>query len=68
MLHAHYRQNPVGSLELQKMMRHRSISSTLVYYNLTEEDEQELREEFVNELFELIPSLRRGDEYFEQCN
>lgn len=66
MLHAHYRQNPVGSLELQKMMRHRSISSTLVYYNLTEEDEQELREEFVNELFELIPSLRRGDEYFER--
>ena len=65
MLHAHYRQNPVGALELQKMMRHRSISSTLVYYNLTEEDEQELREEFVNELFELIPSLRRGDEYFE---
>ena len=68
MLHAHYRQNPIGALELQKMMRHRSLSSTLVYYNLTDEDEQELREEFVNELFELIPSLKKGGEYFESSH
>lgn len=65
MLHAHYRKEPVNALQLQKMMRHRSVSSTMVYYNPTQEEEFKIKEEFVHELFELIPSLKEGSDVFE---
>ena len=65
MLHSHYRKDPVNALQLQKMMRHRSVSSTMVYYNPTQEEEFKIKEEFVHELFELIPSLKEGSDMFE---
>lgn len=65
MLHSHYREDPVNALQLQKMMRHRSLSSTMVYYNPTQEEEFRIKEEFIDELFELIPSLKEGSEIFE---
>ena len=64
MLHAHYRNNPVNALQLQNMMRHKSLSSTMVYYNPTEEEEFKVKEEFIQELFDLIPSLKKGGDLF----
>lgn len=65
MLHAHYRSHPVNALELQTMMRHKALSSTMVYYNPTAEEEFKIKEEFIQELFELIPSLEEGSELFK---
>lgn len=56
MFHVQYRKTPL--LELQKLMRHTSISSTMVYYNPTEADEAAIKNDFVNELYALIPDLR----------
>lgn len=57
MLHAHFRPDPVGALELQKMLRHKWLSSTMVYYNPTEEDEIRIKMAFQKDLRELIPEL-----------
>ena len=38
MLHAHYINPPVSAVRLKDMMRHRSISSTMIYFNPTNED------------------------------
>ncbi len=57
MFHVQHRKTPL--LELQKLMRHASISSTMIYYNPTEIDEAIIKNEFVNEIYELIPGLRR---------
>ncbi len=43
--------------ELQKLMRHRSIQSTRIYYNPTEDDQLKLLEGFEESLFEDIPEL-----------
>lgn len=56
MFHVQYHKTPL--LVLQKLMRHASISSTMVYYNPTEADEAAIKNEFVNELYDLIPELR----------
>ena len=64
MLHAHYRKNPVNALQLQIMMRHKSLSSTMIYFNPTEEEEFKIKEEFIQELFGLIPSLKEGSNLF----
>lgn len=56
MFHVQYRNTPL--LELQKMMRHAAISSTMLYYNPTEADEAAIKNDFVNELYDLIPDLR----------
>ena len=66
MLHAHYRKEPVNALQLKLMMRHKSLSSTMKYFNPTQEEEFKIKEEFVNELETLIPSLKEGVELFEQ--
>ena len=66
MLHAHYRKEPVHALQLKLMMRHKSLSSTMKYFNPTQEEEFKIKEEFVNELETLIPSLKEGVELFEQ--
>ena len=47
-------------LESQKLMRHASISSTMVYFNPTESDEAKIKNDFVNELYELIPGLKEN--------
>ena len=60
MFHARFRKNPLDALALQKLMRHKSISSTMVYYNPTEEDEYKTKTEFQQELYELIPQLKEG--------
>lgn len=66
MLHAHYRKEPVNALQLKLMMRHKSLSSTMKYFNPTQEEEFKIKEEFVDELETLIPSLKEGVELFEQ--
>ena len=66
MLHAHYREHPVNALELQLMMRHKSLSSTMKYFNPTQEEEFKIKQEFINELETMIPSLKEGGILFEQ--
>ena len=58
MFHARYSERSVDALVLQKMMRHKSISSTMVYYNPTPEDELKIKTEFQEELYNMIPELR----------
>ena len=48
MFHAQYSANPLHILQLMKLMRHKSISSTAVYYTPLPEDEIRMRNE-VNE-------------------
>ena len=66
MLHAHFRKDPVNAYQLKNMMRHKSISATLKYYNPTQEEEFKIKEEFIEELYNMIPSLKEGAELFEQ--
>ncbi|MBQ1248249.1 MAG: site-specific integrase, partial [Clostridiales bacterium] len=54
MFHAHFSKHPWTALKLQHAMRHRSIRSTLIYYNLTEEDERREKEAMQMELYETI--------------
>lgn len=63
MFHAYFREHHVDALKLQEMMRHRSITSTMVYYNPTSEYEFEEKTEFQNELYDLIPELKEGLPY-----
>lgn len=60
MFHARFSEHPVDVLTLQKLMRHKNISSTMIYYNLTEEDELQIKTEFQEELYNLIPELKEG--------
>lgn len=48
----------INAFELKEMMRHSSLSSTLIYYNPTEDDEYNMKTEFVDELYGLIPTLK----------
>ena len=58
MFHARFSEHPVAALELSRMMRHKNILSTMVYYNPTFEDELKTKTEFQNELYTLIPELK----------
>lgn len=58
MFHARFSAHPVAALELSRMMRHKSILYTMVYYNPTFEDELKTKTEFQNELYTLIPELK----------
>lgn len=60
MFHARFSEHPVDALTLSKLMRHKSISSTMVYYNPTPEDEFKIKTEFQQELYNLIPELKEG--------
>ncbi len=53
-----------NAFELKEMMRHASISSTMVYYNPTETDEYEMKTEFVEDLYALIPALKEKPDYY----
>lgn len=57
MWYAQYSSNPVTILQLAKMMRHSSLSSTEIYYSITEEDELEIRKIHNQELRNLIPDV-----------
>lgn len=58
MYHAHFSEHPWTALKLQHAMRHRNIRSTLIYYNLSEEDERREKEAMQNELYDTIPELK----------
>ena len=58
MFHARFSEHPVDALVLSRMMRHRSILSTMAYYNPTPEDELKTKTEFQEELYSLIPELK----------
>lgn len=47
----------MGIVQLKELMRHQSIQSTWVYYNPTEDDQNELLEGFEESLLEDIPEL-----------
>ena len=60
MFHARFSKHPADALSLQKMLRHKSLSSTMVYYNPTPEDEFKIKMEFQKELYDMIPELKEG--------
>ena len=60
MFHARFSDHPVDALVLQKMMRHRNLSSTMVYYNPTAADEFEIKTAFQEDLYAILPELRGG--------
>lgn len=60
MFHAKFSEHPVDALALAKMMRHKSLSSTMVYYNPTPEDELQIKTDFQEELYSMIPELKEG--------
>ncbi|MCR5827558.1 MAG: site-specific integrase [Bacteroidales bacterium] len=55
MWYAHYCSNPVTIIQLAKMLRHSSITSTEKYYTMTPEDELKIRTQHNLELHEYIP-------------
>lgn len=57
MMHARFMNPPVPMQELQKMMHHKYISSTMIYYNPTQEDEYELKTKMQNRFFDNNPKL-----------
>ena len=52
MMHARFMDPPVPATELQKMMRHRNLSSTMIYYNPTQEDEYEYKTKMQNKFYD----------------
>lgn len=56
MFHVKYLNTPM--LELQKKMRHKSLSSVFKYYNPTIDDEIEIKNGFIEDLYTIIPELR----------
>lgn len=65
MFQARFRDHPVNALELQKMMRHSRLKSTTIYYNPTPEDELQTRTEAQNELYKMMPELKKGTTYLD---
>ena len=65
MFHAKYSPNPVDVLRLQKLMRHHSMASTMIYYNPTPEDEREMKAKFQKDMYQRIPELGKGINYDE---
>lgn len=58
MMHARFMDPPVPVSELQKMMHHRNIASTMIYYNPTEEDEYEYKTKMQNKFYDNNPRLK----------
>ena len=52
MMHARFMDPTVSPHELQKMMRHRQLNSTMVYYNPTQEDEYEYKTALQNKFYD----------------
>lgn len=49
----------VKEVELARLLRHRSVNSVLCYYRPTTSDKINLKTEFANSLYEIVPSLKR---------
>lgn len=58
MFHANFSKHKVEAITLQKLMRHKSIKSTLVYYNPTPEDEEKIKEGFQADMYDMIPGFK----------
>lgn len=58
MMHARFMDPPVPMAELQKMMHHKRIESTMRYYNPTEEDEYEYKTKMQNKFYDNNPRLK----------
>lgn len=52
MMHARFMDPPVPPTELQKMMRHKNLSSTMIYFNPTQEDEYEYKTMMQNKFYD----------------
>lgn len=57
MMHARFMDPPVPPHDLQKMMHHRCISSTMIYYNPTIEDEYNYKTKMQNRFYDTNPEL-----------
>lgn len=57
MMHARFMDPPVQAQELQKMMHHRNLRYTMVYYNPTQEDEYLYKTEMQNKIYDNNPRL-----------
>ena len=58
MMHAHFMDPPVPPHELQKMMHHRRLSSTMIYYNPTLEEECLYKTALQKKIFGENPELK----------
>lgn len=56
MFHVKHKNTPL--IELKKLMRHAQVSSTMIYFNPTEKEEADIKNQFVKELYDLIPDLK----------
>lgn len=53
-----YWENPPTPLQLKRMMRHKCMSSTAIYARYSVEDEIEIKEMFIEELYKMAPGLK----------
>jgi integrase len=60
MFKARFSEHPVDVLKLKELMRHRSIMSTMVYYTPTDDDIFQIKTEFQDDLYKMIPELKGG--------
>lgn len=58
MMRAHFMDPPVPVQVLQKMMHHHRISSTMIYYNLTDEEKFKLQSQLQERLYESFPEFK----------
>lgn len=60
MYHAHFSDNPKGIMELKDMMRHRSASSTMVYFNPTLQDQLEAKSRYQEDMYSALGEFGDG--------
>lgn len=58
MLHAHFMKPVIAPQDLQKLMRHNSIKSTMKYYNLTPEEEVKMKTDLQQSIYESMDYLK----------
>lgn len=58
MLHAHFLNPVVPPQDLQKLMRHHSIRSTMKYYNLTPEEEVNMKADLQRSIYDSMEYLK----------
>lgn len=58
MLHAHFMKPVIAPQNLQKLMRHNSIKSTMKYYNLTPEEEVKMKTDLQQSIYESMDYLK----------
>lgn len=55
-----YSKHSIKHMELKEKMRHKSIASTMRYFNPTDSDKNRMREAFDKDLFAVIPELKEA--------